>query len=206
MKTNRSTPLAILFLALFTASVLIDPSPALGQKAAPVTVTNTTANPVPVTGEVTVANPFDRPVPVHVSSNSIISAEQRGAWNVGITGTVRLHPDTATVQVARREVYSIGFRREWAQDPSTQYFRVDSPYYIKYRMCIINNAPQPIFVSVSGETLLGTSHTYGIEDFTMGGQSRVCNIYDLPGETFEVRVQNTGNNNSGDVRVNIVAH
>ena len=205
MMTKRSAAFATMLWAFFIGSALLY-SPVLGQKAAPVTVTNTTANPVPVAGGVEVTNTAENPVPIVVRGNSIIAAEQRGAWNVGITGNVRLHPDTAIVQVARREVYSIGFKREWAQDPSTAYFRVDSPYYIKYRMCILNNAPQPIFVSVSGETLLGTSHTYGIEDFTMGGQSRVCNIYDLPGETFEVRVQNTGSNNSGDVRVNIVAH
>jgi hypothetical protein len=71
-------------LAMSTASYAAPQNP----PSAPVTVVNTAANPVPVSGSITVTGTSN----VNVTNASIpvtgsVNASQSGTWNVGITGT-----------------------------------------------------------------------------------------------------------------------
>lgn len=66
--------------------------------SAPVTVVNTTANPVPITA------PQGIPVTGNVAVSGSINATQSGTWNVGITGTPKVTIDgPVTVQPADSE-------------------------------------------------------------------------------------------------------
>ena len=79
---------------------------AFAQKAAPVTVTNTTTNPVPVTGRVEIVNDqFMNPVPVAVVGNSEIRSLQAGTWRVTVDGTARVQVDpNQKLQFANKSV------------------------------------------------------------------------------------------------------
>ena len=66
-----------MILGAVLATGVLSPQPILGQKPdfAGVTVVNTSANPVPVTGTVS------------LNAGTVVQAQQAGAWTVGISGT-----------------------------------------------------------------------------------------------------------------------
>jgi hypothetical protein len=84
---------------LIGAIALVTPRPTQGQGAdtagpvKPVTVVNTPADPVPVTGSISGS--------VNILNTPTVNARQNGAWNVGIVGTptVGLSPSANTVKI-----------------------------------------------------------------------------------------------------------
>src|SRR5690349_23695235 len=86
MKIQRLNKLAVGCIALGLSLLC---APIYAQKTAPVVVTNTSANPVPVSGGVVVTN---------VPSVDAYS-RQSGEWTVGLSGTptVRIDPEREVI-------------------------------------------------------------------------------------------------------------
>ncbi len=101
----RCQALLVAATMLWTVVAFADPPAVKPSPATPVSVTNTSANPVPVSGAVTVTgtsnvNVTNTNIPVTVTGTSnvnvtnasipvtgSVAASQSGSWNVGITGT-----------------------------------------------------------------------------------------------------------------------
>ena len=196
MNTKRSVIFAI-FGGTFIALTLLQ-WPAQAQtstKSAPVTVMNTTANPVPVTGQIV------------VGSLPAVDAKQSGEWKVGITGTptVGIDPANNKVLVFHRQQSTYDYKFSWANTSSPVSYDLSSELVgsTKVRLCVGDGAPLPITVRVNGVTSVDT---FEFDAFIINSPGRVCNIYELWGNELQVVVENSGKNTTGDVRLIFVAN
>lgn len=201
MKTKRLKTFAMILAGVF---VVFAHQQVVAQKAAPVNVTNTTANPVPVSGGVAVTN------------TPTVDARQSGAWNVGITGTptvqldptantVKLDSNANTVKLERSRSYQRAEEVIWTgqgQDAWTTNF---SNEFEKVSVCVAHTGPSQIQVNVYS-FVAGSEHAFYFtrDVFVIGSPNTVCKLYELMGSAFQVQILNTGNNASGLARVGIV--
>ena len=192
MKTQRSRIVAMIFAGVVIACASQQIS---AQRAAPVNVTNTTANPVPVSGGVSVTN------------TPTVDARQSGTWNVGISGTpsVKLDATANTVKVERATSYQRAEEVIWTgqgQDAWTTNFANTE----KVSVCVAHTGPSAIQINVYS-LVIGSEHAFFFtrDIFVIGSPNTVCKLYDLMGSAFQVQILNTGNNTTGLARVGIVA-
>jgi len=160
---------------------------AQGQRMeTPVVVTNTTANPVPVTGQ------------VNIGTLPAVDAKQSGSWTVGITGT-------PTVQVDREQNYQRVETVSWTGQGSEAWTTNYTDRFSKFRVCVAHTGPNPIQVNVYSYLSGSTSSAYFTYDiFVIGSPNTVCRVYDLPGASVQVQLANTGGNTSGIARFALV--
>ena len=175
----------------------------IAQKAtgtAPVTVTNTTANPVPVTG--TVAATITGTV--EVTNTPTVNAKQSGNWSVDILGT-------PTVKVAPAGGVFTGKYQYWTD--SVADVRVfsksdDEAPYSKVWVCVKNAAPQPIgvhiftFIPYPGHDPVDLNKIYFELDSFALPTGNSCKVYDAPGYYVQAIAQANGNT-SGYVSIGI---
>jgi hypothetical protein len=162
---------------------------AQGQRQeTPVTVTNTAANPVPVTGQ------------VNIGALPAIDAKQNGPWTVGITGT-------PTVQVDRETNYQRVETVTWAGQGTEAWTTNYTDKFSKFRVCVAHTGPNPIQVNIYSFVSGSTSAAYFTYDiFVIGSPNTVCRVYDLPGASIQVQLANTGGNASGIARFALVGY
>jgi hypothetical protein len=167
-------------------------------KSAPVVVTNTTANPVPVTGGVAVTNSAANPVPVAVTGTPVVNASQNGTWNVGIAGTptVKIDPDANTIKLPQKENIANVESFNWTGQQSVFSFQWAAPLD-KIRVCVANGGLNTVVANIN--TVIGTTQ-FNLDQFQVS-QNVVCRVFDAPGSYLYVTVYNTGANNTGNVRV-----
>jgi hypothetical protein len=182
-------------VCLFSAGIVV--TQAQGQRQdMPVIVTNTTANPVPVTGQ------------VNINTLPAVDAKQSGAWNVGIAGTptVKLDATDNTVRLDRRLNYQRVETFTWSGQGSEAVTTNFTDEFSKIRVCVAHTGPNPIQVNVfslvSDATDPAVYFTY--DAFIIGSPNTVCKIYELPGESTQVLLSNTGHNATGIARVALV--
>ena len=169
--------------AVFLLSTGIFVTRAQAQKPdTPVVVTNTAANPVPVTGQ------------VNVGTLPAVDAKQSGLWTVGITGT-------PTVQVERRSNYQRVETVTWSGQGSEAFTMNSTEKLSKFRVCVAHTGPNPIQVNVFSLVSDGSNAAFFTYDaFIIGSPNTVCKVYELPGVSIQVLLSNTGNNTSGIAR------
>ncbi len=168
------------------------------QPGAPVQVVNKPADPIPVAGTV--------------------DAKQNGTWTVGVSGTptvkldstgntVRLDPNGNTVKVERRENLQRVQTVNWTGQPEDAVTTNSTDLFSKVKVCIAHAAPNPIQVNVFSllsDSFETASVFFTYDAFVINTPSTVCRTYDLPGVSVQVKITNTGNNNSGLSRFGIV--
>ena len=167
---------------------------------APVVVTNTSSNPVPVSGQ------------VNIGTLPAVDARQSGAWNVGITGTptVKLDPTANTVRVDRRENFQRAETVNWSGQPDEAFTMNGTDRFSKMRVCIAHTGPNPIQVNVFSLVIpsdgQGAPLFFTYDAFVIPSPNTVCRIYELPGGSTQVKISNTGNNTSGLTRFALVGN
>jgi len=217
MKHVGGLMLLTLGLGLFAFVLSSLPShPAAAAGSAPVTVLNTSANPVPVTGNVDAA------------VTGTVSAQQSGVWNVGINGTPSVNaaitnsslPVSGTVAVSTLPNVTVGntsanpLVTRASDNPALQPFQVTGSslefdfnppigkvLVMEYLMveCIFNNSPQTTpptdirleaFANGAYAVYLFAAPLFGNNEFIV---SQPIHIYaDNTGGGTEVRVFNGG--------------
>ena len=172
-------------VCLFSTQILV--TQAQGQKPeTPVIVTNTTANPVPVTGQ------------VNIGTLPAVDAKQSGLWTVGIAGT-------PTVQVDRRPNSQRVETVTWSGQGSEAFTTNSTDRFSKLRVCVAHTGPNPIQVNVFSLISDGTNAAFFTYDaYVIGSPNTVCKVYELPGVSTQVQLLNTGNNTSGIARFALV--
>jgi hypothetical protein len=167
----------------------------VGQ-ARPVVVVNTPANPVPVSGQISIGN-----MPA-------VDARQSGTWNVGINGTptVKIDPTSNTIQVAPRGtklVFDSGLLVYSEDGSSLRFGPIDVSAFSKIRLGVSNGGFHhiDIFVRTSlvdsnpmlenGFTLDSFSVEDSEGDFDRGGPS-VTKLYEVVGTKLFVTVSFRG--------------
>ncbi|MGB7068677.1 MAG: hypothetical protein WBD22_04225 [Pyrinomonadaceae bacterium] len=163
----------------------------------PVIVNNTSANPVPVTGQ------------VNIGTLPAVDAKQSGIWNVGISGTPTVKLDTTgnTVKVERRESVQRLQTTTWTGQPDDAMTTNSTDRFSKMKVCIAHAAPNAIQVNVFSlitDAFDGLSAFITYDAFIISTPSTVCRTYDLPGVSVQVKLSNTGNNASGLTRFAVV--
>ncbi|SRR6266545_2308023 len=178
---------SLLPVAVFLFSIGIFVTPAQGQRTEiPVVVTNTTANPVPVTGQIS------------IGTLPAVDAKQSGIWTVGIAGT-------PTVKVDRVPNYQRLETVTWSGQASEAWTTNYTDRFSKFRVCVAHTGPNPIQVNIYSYIYDGTNAAYFTYDiFVIGSPNTVCKVYDLPGASIQVQLANTGNNTSGIARFALV--
>lgn len=181
---KRASFKSLLAVAVFLFSPAILFAQGQGQRTeTPVIVTNTSANPVPVTGQ------------VNIGTLPSVDAKQSGLWTVGITGT-------PTVQVDRRTNYQRVETVTWSGQGSEAFTTNSTDRFSKLRVCVAHTGPNPIQVNVFSLVSDGTNAAFFTYDaFVIGSPNTVCKIYELPGASTQVLLSNTGNNTSGIARL-----
>jgi hypothetical protein len=184
-------------VAIFGGLTLLQTVAPAQRPASPVEVTNTTANPVPVTGGVAITN------------SPTVDARQSGQWNVGISGTptVQLDPAANIVRVARAKSYQRAEETIWTGQASDAWTTNGTDLFDKISVCVAHSAPNAIQVNVFSlvvDSAGGSSFFFTRDRFVIGSPDTVCKLYDLLGGSTQVQVLNTGNNNTGMTRVGIV--
>jgi hypothetical protein len=197
MKRASFKSLLVVAVCVFSAGIVVTHAQAQRQDA-PVVVTNTTANPVPVTGQ------------VNVGTLPAVDAKQSGVWNVGITGTptVKLDSTTNTVQVERGLNYQRTEAISWTGQGSEAFTTNFTDKFSQIRVCVAHTGPNPIQVNVfsliSDATHPSAFVTY--DAFIIGSPNTVCKIYELPGASTQVLLSNTGNNTTGIARFALIGY
>lgn len=179
LKTSL-TSMATTFLCFLLMSAT-----ALSQKTSNVTVTNTAADPVPVTGSVSVTtipgvqlDPNGNTVKLDSNANTVRLA-QNAAVNIA-TSTI------ANVESFNWTGQSSVFSFQWTERLS------------KARVCVAHTGANQIVIGVN--SLIGESE-FAIDQFSIASPNTVCRIYEIPGEYLYVRAHNTGANAAGLVRI-----
>jgi hypothetical protein len=187
MNKNKLTTFAA-FCGLFAGLTLLHTtvSAQSGTRTAPITVTNTTASPVPVTGGMTVAN--TPTVKLDPSAN-----------------TVKIDPNSNVVQLAPQSEVLIGHREpytsvvfhSWSGGAGFVSFPNinDGTTFTKARICVESGT----LTSVTVVSWITQPFTYGfrIDKFDVPASATVCKLYDAPGTTVGVSL-NTSNSVPGD--------
>lgn len=197
MKLNKLASYGIFVGTLIVMTFTIQSVKAQGaSKGAPVTVINTPANPVPVTGQVTIGN-----MPT-------VDARQNGEWNVGINGRpfVKIDPNENNVKVAPVLLFTDFRRVNWTGQGSVvvDYGGLTS----KVRLCVKHSASEPIQIDFVTWIFAGSgdADSFRVDAFTMSTPGQVCKAYELTGTLVSVKVSNTGNNTSGQDSFGILAY
>jgi len=169
--------------------------PIYGQKTAPVVVTNTAANPVPVAGGVVITN---------VPSVDAYS-RQSGEWSVGLTGTptVRIDPEREVV-VRRPDSLLNAETYNWTGQDRHFFFQ-SSLRLSQARVCVHHQATNPIQIVVRSVIGTGDDGIFDIDNYQINSPSTVCKVYEAPGQYIYVYANNLGLlNTSGRVRFGFV--
>jgi hypothetical protein len=162
----------------------------------PVVVTNTTANPVPVTGQLNIGN------------TPTVDARQSGSWIVGINGTptVKLDPTANTVQFTPRGtklVFDSGVLIYSEDGTSLTFGPLDISAYSKIRLGVNNMGFHDIDIIVRTALVDSNPHLgnafsvdrFSVEDsegdFDRGGPS-VSKLYEVVGTKLFVTVSFRG--------------
>jgi hypothetical protein len=144
-----------------------------------VTVTNTTANPVPVTGGVEVTN---TPTVKFDSSANTVKIDPN-------INTVKLAP-SSSVSINQREPYMALRVSEWSGKDYISFPNLNNGVaFTEARICFENNSTHGVSVwiySWIGESGAGT-RDFVIDHFKIPYGGDVCNVYDAPGNNVEVR-------------------
>lgn len=192
---------AFVMFALFLScarSTVAQPAP----KGAPVVVQNTTTNPVPVTGGVTVTNtptvqidPNANVVKLDPSATpgvQVVSSQSSPVYIVPIA-PLPIKRDTGT-----EGRHFVGAAQDWSTSTADLHAYSDDgqPYASKVWACVSNKAPQPVEVSVY--TLIGWGSTlddeyFSLDHFQLPANNDSCKVYDVPGFYIEVIVQAIAN-------------
>jgi len=174
------------------------------QKGPTVTVDNTPANPVPVTGGVAITNA------------PTVDARQSGTWNVGITGTptvqldstantVKIDPTANIVKFDRLKSFQRAEQVDWTGQGSAAWTTNGTDAFEKISVCVAHTGPNPIQVNVFSLVIGADNAFFFTRDaFIIGSPNTVCKLYDLARSSFQVQLANTGNNTTGLARVGIV--
>lgn len=158
---------------------------ALAQKSSNVTVTNTTSNPVPVSGGVAVTSMPG--VQIDPSSN-----------------TVKLDPNANTVRLAQNSAVNVATSTianvetfNWTGQPSVFSFQW-TERLSKARLCVAHTGANQVVIGVN--SVIGNTE-FTIDQFSIVSPNTVCRIYDVPGSYLYVTAHNTGGNAAGLVRI-----
>jgi len=197
MRTRRSNSSAIICAVFFVALALLQTSADAqsGTKSAPVTVTNTTANPVPVTGGVAITN------------TPSVDARQSGTWNVGIAGrpTVGIDPGQNTVTATSgasvlvlSRIFSFPFSSHGVD------LVIESS---KARVCA-NNTGNNNAIDVDINAVippLGEQAGFLIrmDNFTVPAGGFVCKVYEVMPIVTSIDIFNQNVNTTGQVKLAI---
>jgi hypothetical protein len=184
MKTKRSISyITVCGLILFTLLSI----PVQAQKAAPVTVVNTTQNPVPVQGSVQVTNTPSVQIDPNANTVKLDPA----------TNVVKLDPSASNLVNLRRNQIANVETFNWTGQTSVFSFQWAEPL-AKARMCVAHTGANAVVVNVN--SVIG-SQEFTIDSFQIASPNTVCRVYDIPGSYLYVTVHNVGSNNAGLVRV-----
>ena len=197
MKMKGSKAFTIICTGFFVGLIVLQTSVSAqqGSKSAPVTVTNTTANPVPVGGGVSITN------------TPTVDARQSGTWNVGIAGkpTVGIDPGQNTVTatygpsvLVLSRVFSFPFSSH-----GVDLFIETS----KARICANNTGNNnAIDVDINAAIPpLGEQAGFliRIDNFAVPAGGFVCKVYELMPVVTSIDIFNQNVNTTGQVKLAI---
>lgn len=195
LKDQFSIGLGVLMIALGSHSSYAQTEDPVGQPR-PVIVTNTAANPVPVSGQISIGN-----MPA-------VDARQSGIWNVGINGTptVKIDPTANTIQFTPRGtklVFDSGSLVYSEDGASLTFGPLDVSAYSKIRLGVNNSGFHDIDIFVRTSLVDSNPHLgnafsidrFSVEDsegdFDRGGPS-VSKLYEVVGTKLFVTVSFRG--------------
>jgi len=194
MDTKEPTAFAII-IGIFLLCLALFNTTIQAQKNAPVTVTNTTANPVPVSGAVVITN-----VPM-VDAYS----RQSGDWTVSIAGTPTVRIDPEREVITRRPESLLNVETYNWTGQERHFFFQSSSRLSQARVCIHHQATNPIQIVVRSSIGIGDDGIFDIDNYQINTPSTVCKVYDAPGQTLLVYANNLGLlNTTGKVRFGFV--
>lgn len=192
MKKNILTAFAI-FCGLLAGLTLLHVSVIAqsGTKTTAVVVTNTTANPVPVAGGVTVTNAPT--VQLDQSAN-----------------TVKIDPNSNVVQLApqseiligHREPYTSLQKHDWIGQLLVSFPNINSgTTFAKARVCVTNQNANPASVTIMSWIFASDGSGWGvpIDSFELAAASSGCRLVDAPGPKVDIYV--SSNNTAGQAWV-----
>jgi hypothetical protein len=187
-RTKSLSNLAIICGAAMVGLALLHTT-AVAQKAAPVIVTNTSSNPVPVTGGVSVTN------------TPTVDSRQSGSWSVGIDGTptVGIDPTANSIKVAPGGAAELLFSAEFPLPAiSSGGATLPNLKYSKVRVCANNHGNSDLidvdidmFIPDRGNV---EGFSVRVDHFTvLAGGGSVCRAYEVIGPTLMVNLKNRTN-------------